>query len=381
MENTDALYAIGCMSGTSLDGLDVAIVAFEGEAVRLVSFSSTPLPPEIERGIRACFDLTRSNIEAICSLNHAFSIFVAQTVKKHCNNHEFPIEKLRFIASHGQTVWHIPDDGGGLIRSTLQIGDPSVIAYHTGVTVVSGFRNADIAAGGQGAPLVPFADYVLFRDTHGRLMQNIGGIGNVTVLPANCGIDDVYAFDTGPGNMVIDGLARKLFDKRYDEDGAYAAEGCVLPELLSRLMETPFISAPPPKTTGRELFGEKFVAYLLGSASDSNPCDILATATAFTSKSIAYNYKRFVFPLFSVEEIVVSGGGARNKTLLRMLSEELPRRQVKTLESLGMPSQAKEAVAFAVLGRETANGRPSNLPRVTGARNRVILGSVTNTWS
>lgn len=377
MKDTGITYAAGCMSGTSLDGLDVAIVAFEGESVRLESFSNTPLPPEIEQDIRDCFDLMRTNVQVICSLNHKLAIFIAETVKNHCEQHGFPPEKLDFIASHGQTVWHIPEAGGGLVKSTLQIGEPSVIAYHTGVKVVSGFRNADMAAGGQGAPLVPFADYILFRAGHGRLMQNIGGIGNVTVLPANCAPADVFAFDTGPGNMIIDALARHFFGKSYDPDGSFAARGHVLPELLEKLMSTPFISAPPPKTTGRELFGADFVSGLLSAAGNADKHDILATATAFTAKSIAENYKRFVFAELPVSEVVVSGGGAYNKTLMRMLMEYLPGCEVKTLESLGMSPDAKEAVAFAVLGHETLNGRPSNMPRVTGASRPVILGNVT----
>lgn len=374
-------YAAGCMSGTSLDGLDVAVVAFEGESVRLLSFSCTPLPVELEQGIRDCFDLSRSNIEAVCSLNHAFSVFTAEIVKAHCARFDFPIEKLDFIASHGQTIWHIPDAGGVYIPSTLQIGDPSVLSYHTGRTVVSGFRNADMAAGGQGAPLVPFADFKLFRTGFGRLMQNIGGIGNVTVLPANCSAADVFAFDTGPGNMIIDALAQRLFGKRYDPDGTLAASGQVLPELLDKLMATPFISAAPPKTTGRELFGAAFVERLLDEAGSANPHDILATATAFTAESIVNNCNQYVFPSVSAREMIVSGGGAYNKTLMRMLSDGLPTLEVKTLEALGMSSDAKEAVAFAVLGYETLNGRPSNMPAVTGAARPVVLGSVTNVWA
>ncbi len=373
--------AAGCMSGTSLDGMDVALVricesASGAVTVKLLHFENTPLPDSLRARILENCDPGTSSVAQLCSMNVEIGELTAGAVRSACKNAGIGIRKLDFIASHGQTMYHIPQESDGLSRSTLQIGDPHVLAYRTGVRVVSNFRAMDIAAGGQGAPLVPYAEYVLYSAYAPCALQNIGGIGNVTVMPGT-GQNDVFAFDTGPGNMVIDALAKRFFGVSYDKDGVFAASGTVNEPLLSRMMAVPYISAPPPKTTGREMFGRQFVDWMLGIAQGLSPEDMIATATAFTAHSIAENYRRYVFPVCAVPLAVLGGGGAYNKTLVAMLRGLLPHITVSTQEDLGFSSDAKEAVAFALLGYQTLRGRPSNLPRVTGAAQPVVLGSIT----
>lgn len=379
---TTPILAAGCMSGTSLDGLDVALVRIteEGDVLDadLLYFSNTPLDTALREQIRQCCDPTGSSVDKICSLNAALGAFTAQAVLRCCGEAGIPPHSLHFIASHGQTIYHIPQPQGGMVRSTLQIGDPAMIAYGSGVQVVSDFRTMDIAAGGQGAPLVPYTEYRLYRRHAPCALQNIGGIANVTVLPhPNCTPEEVFAFDTGPGNMVIDALAKQLLGLDYDPAGQHAAQGCVDETLLAQLLNMDYIRAQPPKTTGRELFGDAFAAQLISQNGHRSPQDLLATATAFTARSIAENYRDFVFPTCPHPAIIVGGGGAYNQTLLAMLRAELPGHTVCTQEDLGYSSDAKEAIAFAVLGYETLCGRPSNLPRVTGAERCVLLGNIT----
>jgi anhydro-N-acetylmuramic acid kinase len=290
------------------------------------------------------------------------------------------------IASHGQTVWHQPTPvvaGGVSVCGTLQIGEPAVIAARTGCRVVANFRTADMAAGGQGAPLVPFADYVLLTDAaENRAVQNIGGIANVTYLPRGGGLESVRAFDTGPGNMVIDGVVRVLSGgtRHVDMDGAQAARGTVHRPLLARLMQHPYFSTFPPKTTGRELFGAAYVESVLRLAKEFAvpDDDLVATVTALTAETIAAAYHDFLpgQPV-PVDTVIVGGGGSHNKTLMRMLAERLAPARVTTHLAFGIPDDAKEALAFALLGYETLHGRPSNVPAATGASSAALLGSVT----
>ena len=293
------------------------------------------------------------------------------------------LEQIAWIGSHGQTVWHIPG------RATLQLGEPAVIAERTGASVVSNFRARDIAAGGQGAPLVAFVDALLLtHPTKTRAVQNIGGIANVTYLrptqpsPAVRGKarEKAFAFDTGPGNMLMDDAVRRMTNgaQQRDVDGAIAARGQVSSELFEELMEQPFLHQPPPKTTGRELFGAQFgkQVWNTGAARGLRDEDMVATLTMFTAFSIAQAYRVFLPAL--PDEVIVSGGGARNRTLLRMLREQLePNARVLLSDEVGIPSEAKEALAFALLAYETAHGRPSNLPAATGAKRAVVLGDVT----
>ena len=370
-------YAVGLMSGTSLDGADAALVDFSGEKPRLVKFLCLPIPDGLRRRILACCSLKESNIELVCSLNTELGELFASAAIQVCKAADVRMEQVLCIGSHGQTVYHIPDNRGGLSASTLQLGEPAVIASRTGVPVVSSLRAADMAAGGRGAPLVPYADYLLFAGETSRALQNIGGIGNVTILPADCVPDDVFAFDTGPGNMVIDALARRLFCLPFDEGGQLAAAGRPVPDVLNAWMEEPFFRLPPPKATGRELFGEQFVITALKAFPGIAPNDWLATALQFTAVTIAQSYRDFVFPKCQVSEVILSGGGSRNLTLVNAIRGELPELKVIRLDELGMDPDAKEAVAFAILGRETMMGRPGNLPKATGARKAVVLGSIT----
>lgn len=374
-------YAIGLMSGTSLDGIDGALVKIEGAGlntkVELLHFINETLPEDIKEEIKNCCSTHKSNVEAICSLNFRLGHLLSDTVKKLCRKANFPFDKLDFIGSHGQTIYHIPREYGKYIKSTLQIGEPAIIAYETGVTVVSNFRTMDIAAGGQGAPLVPYTEYLLYRSNKNRLLQNIGGIGNVTVIPANCDIDDIFAFDTGPGNMIIDEVVKTLKQLPYDKNGEFARLGNIKEELLKELLDMPYINLEPPKTTGRELFGKQFVDEVLRKWSTVKDEDIIATVTAFTAYSIAENYKRFIFPYHHIDEIIVGGGGSYNTTLINMLKTLLPDCKVLIQEDLGYSSDAKEAIAFVVLANETLNGFAGNVIGATGAKDRVILGNIT----
>lgn len=268
------------------------------------------------------------------------------------------------------------------VRASLQIGELSTLAERTGIPVVGNFRARDLAADGEGAPLVPYADYILFRHAEkGRLLQNIGGIANVTVLPAGASIEEVVAFDTGPGNMIMDQVVQIVTEGklRYDEAGRLAASGVVSQPLLERLMQDPYYQIKPPKSTGREVYGKAFAQELLAEAGKlglSSP-DLIATVTALTATSIAQAYLQFVIPTTKVEEVIVSGGGAHNQTLLRMLQSQLGAGMtITTTQQFGMPDDAKEAVAFAILGHETLMGRPSNVPSVTGAKRAVPLGNI-----
>lgn len=368
---------VGLMNGTSVDGCDAALVHIEDHKTSLIKFISLPTPPALKQKILDCCSLERSDIRLTCAVNFEIGRFFAQAVKEVCTQADVNPQDLYCIGSHGQTVYHIPVDDGDYPASTLQLGEPAIIAWETGAPVVSSFRAMDMAAGGRGAPLVPYTEYLLYRSDKSRALQNLGGIGNVTVLPANCSLDQVFAFDTGPANMIVDGLMQTLFGLPYDAGGTLAASGSVNHALLAEWMQIPYISQKPPKATGRELFGMQFVKAQITAHPDIKPRDLVATATAFTASSIAYNYQHFVFPRCPLEEVVLAGGGSHNNTMRRMLKELLPGCSVLTQEDLGFSSDAKEAVAFAVLAYETMNGRPGNAPGATGASCPVILGNIT----
>ena len=285
------------------------------------------------------------------------------------------------IASHGQTAWHIPPEGGHA-GATLQIGEPCVIAERTGVLTVADFRPRDMAAGGQGAPLAPFADYLLFRSQQQSVaVVNIGGIANVTLLPRACRPEEVIAFDTGPGNMVIDGLVSLYThgEQTCDTDGVRAARGAINRRLLYELMNQPYFSQPPPKSTGREAFGMNYVESLwmaFNNAPGLSPDDFIATATAFTAESIAQAFRDFIFPHGRVDAVILGGGGSYNPTLKRMIAERLPGISLLTHEEMGIAGDAKEAIAFALLGHATLCGVPNNVPSATGAAHPVLLGKI-----
>lgn len=376
------MLAVGLMSGTSLDGIDAALVEIKGSGINtkvdLLEFETFKIPSEIKNEIKkACLE-DKSSVDLICSLNFKLGNLFADAVIYILNKANIDIEQLDYIASHGQTIYHIPKDREGLVKSTLQIGEASVIAYKTNTLVISNFRVMDMAANGEGAPLVPYTEYILYSEKEkGIALQNIGGIGNVTVLPESNLIDDIFAFDTGPGNMAIDEACNILFGIPYDKDGKIASSGVVNDEMLNELMKMKYIHEKPPKTTGREDFGQRFVEKIIDKYSELKSEDIVATLTMFTAKSISYNYKKFIIPNNKLEKVIIAGGGAHNKTLIKFIKEELEGIEVLIQEDLGFSSDAKEAIAFAVLGNETLNNNFSNVPSATGANEKVILGQIT----
>lgn len=372
------VYAIGLMSGTSLDGVDAALVEITGvneeTKVKLIHFTTVSIPEKIMNKIRASFSLETSNSAMISSLNVELGYLFANAAKTVCLQAEIPLEKIEFIASHGQTIYHIPKVINDYTASTLQIGEPAIIVEETGCTVVSNFRPRDMAVGGQGAPIVPYSEYILYRHPERtRLLQNIGGIGNVTVIPPNGEMEDIIAFDTGPGNMIMNELTQHFYGKEYDPDGQYAASGAVNEKLLQEWMMHPFIAKKAPKTTGREDFGLQFVKKYM-EIYKLEPDDWIATATKFTAQSIAENVKSY---FTSETDLIIGGGGSYNPTLVQMISDSLPDINVIQQEDLGYSSDAKEAIAMVILGNQTLHRQPGNIPSATGAKRAVILGNIT----
>ncbi len=368
---------VGLMNGTSVDGCDAALVNIEEGRTELVKFVSLPTPPVLKQRILDCCSLDKSDIRLTCSVNVEIGRFFAEAAKAVCREAGVDPRALYCIGSHGQTVYHIPIDEGDCVASTLQLGEPAIIAWETGAPVVSSMRAMDMAAGGRGAPLVPYTEYLLYRAKEARALQNLGGIGNVTVLPENCTLDQVFAFDTGPANMIIDGLMEHFFGKPFDEGGEVAAKGVVNEALLSDWMKIPYVSQRPPKATGRELYGAQFVSAQLAAHPEIAGEDFIATATEYTAATVEYSYRHFVFPRCKVREVILGGGGSHNLTMRRMIAARLPECKVLTQEDLGYSSDAKEAMAFALLAYETMHRRPGNAPAATGASCPVILGNIT----
>jgi anhydro-N-acetylmuramic acid kinase len=378
--NKNKKLIIGLMSGTSVDAVDAALVEIRGKGlntkVNLVEFYKEPIPKKIKEDILKACSIEESSVELICKLNFEVGEVFAKAVLEICKSAGVSPEEIDLIGSHGQTIYHIPQN------STLQIGEPSVIAEKTGVITVADFRVRDVAAGGHGAPLVPYTEYLLYRNPNKTIaLQNIGGIGNVTVIPRNGTINDVYAFDTGPGNMIIDAIVNEMTggELEYDDEGKMAAKGQINEEMLKELLNHPYLKKEPPKTTGREEFGIEFSRQILKSYRDKGlkDVDILATVTYFTAKTISDSYKKWIMPKRDVDQVIISGGGSYNKTLLNMIKEELKGIEVIIQEDLGYSSDAKEAIAFAILANETIYGNPNNLPRVTGASKPVVMGKIS----
>ena len=376
------MIGIGLMSGTSADSIDAACVRLEGAPPRLswelLSFVTLPISEEMRREIFAAFRPETGTVDRLCQLNFTLGEAFAEASLAATRAAGLTPAQVDFIGSHGQTVWHIPPNSGEGVASTLQLGNPAVIAERTGITVVSDFRSRDMAAGGQGAPLVPFVDNLLLsHETLSRAVQNIGGIGNVTWLPAG-GAGEAFGFDTGPGNMLLDRAAEVLTEGklRCDMDGKMAFAGRIQEKILQKWMEEePYFTRKPPKSTGRELFGVQRCHQYLKEMEGMAKEDILATLTAFTARSTAEAYRNFLPAL--PDEVLLCGGGARNPAIAAMLQKELPHSRIGRTEDAGLPGDSKEAVAFAVLGYETMNRRPGNLPAATGAKGPVILGSIT----
>ncbi len=390
------MLVLGLMSGTSADGVDAALVELSGAppdlSWRIVQLTSMPYPPDLRAELFTCFRPEKGTVDRLCALNFALGRAFADAAMACIRAAGLQPDDVHLIGSHGQTLWHIP---AGDDASTLQLGEPAVIAEATGITVISNFRTRDMAAGGQGAPLVSYVDALLFsHPTLTRTALNIGGIANFTYLPPHHPLPTpdshssggktgepsiAFAFDTGPGNMLIDDAVQRLTDgaQRYDHDGIIAARGRVHDALLAELMSHPYLAQRPPKTTGREMFGAQFGAHVWqrGMALGLNGEDVVATLTMFTAASIAQAHHAFLPRL--PDEVIVSGGGARNPTLMRFLEQALAPARVCASDAMGMPAEAKEAIAFAVLAYETWHGRPGNLPSATGARHPVVLGNIT----
>ncbi|SCZ02011.1 anhydro-N-acetylmuramic acid kinase AnmK [Alkaliphilus peptidifermentans] len=375
--NKDKKLVIGLMSGTSIDGIDCALVLIEdvglNSKVTLKGFKNYAIDLDTKNEILECCSIETSNVEKICKLNFKVGNILADAVIQLCKDMKISLWDIDLIGSHGQTIYHIPQN------STLQIGEAAVISEKTGIPVVSDFRVGDVAAGGHGAPLVPYTEFILYRhEEKTRMLQNIGGIGNVTLLPKGSVIDEIKAFDTGPGNMIIDYLIYELTGgaMKYDTDGRIAAKGSVDKLLLSELMKHPYMEYKPPKSTGRETFGRDYSKALLSNclARGMTMEDIVATATAFTVESIIYHYETYIYPYYHVDEIIVGGGGSYNNTIMKMLREKCKGISVFTQEDMGLSSDAKEAIAFAILANEAVHGNNNNIPGVTGARNPVVMG-------
>ncbi len=382
-----AMIVAGVMSGTSADGIDVAVVRVSTERrlnVTLIAHEAFAYPAALRRAVLAAMNAGSTSTAELARLNWRLGLEYAGAVYTTAKKHHM---KLDLVGCHGQTLYHQarPGNYAGLkFACTWQLGEAAPIAAAVGAPVVSNFRPADMFAGGQGAPLVPMLDYVLFfHSKRGRVLQNIGGIANLTAIPAGGTIDRVVAFDTGPGNMVIDSLMAELFGKKYDRNGAIAARGAVLTQVLEWGLKDKYFLQKPPRTTGREQFGREYAVRFLEKCRkhSKNPADAVATATALTAESIAKSYATFVRAKMKGTPVdyIVSGGGARNATLMAMLSRWLEPMgcRVTASEKFGMPAEAKEAAAFALLAWMTWHHLPGNVPAATGAKRPVILGQVT----
>ncbi len=372
------------MSGTSLDGIDVAIIDMTGSGfkakINVLTSHSVPYPRKIREALLGVSN-TNTPTGDISRLNFLLGELYVEALEETAERAQIPLDTIKLIGCHGQTIFHEGQGSqylGKRVASTFQIGESSVISERTGINVVSNFRERDMAAGGKGAPLVPYLDYMLMRHRgRGRVAVNIGGIANLTAIPPNTSTERVIAFDTGPGNMVVDQLISRITQGRqsFDRDGAMAATGVIDVKLLAKLLRDKYFRAKPPKSAGREQYGAEFVTKLLDTELSSE--DLLATATALTAESIALAVRNFVLPEMRVDEVFVSGGGAHNPTLMAMLRKAVDPIPVMESTEVGLDVDAKEAIAFAVMAYETAHLRPSNVPAATGAKRSVVLGKMT----
>jgi anhydro-N-acetylmuramic acid kinase len=384
-----AMRVIGMMSGTSADGIDAALVRIEGgppkiattfEAHHHVGFAAA-----VRNAILRIANGAPTTTEEISQLNFLLGEEFARAAIAACKKWRVPLSRIDLIGSHGQTIYHQGAAtrflGARRVASTLQIGEPSVIAARTGVLVIADFRPADMAVGGQGAPLVPFVDYLLYRDERrGRVALNIGGIANATIIPARARPRDVLAFDTGPGNMIVDGLVERATRGRsaFDRDARIAMHGQTASALLARMMRDPYLRKKPPKTAGREQFGRAYVEQVIGWGEKHRARheDLIRSATVFTSLSIADALRRFVPRRVRIDELIVAGGGAKNPLMMAELAALLPGVEIVPASELGLPAEAKEAFAFAVLAYEAYHGRANNLPSATGAKRPIAMGKL-----
>jgi anhydro-N-acetylmuramic acid kinase len=383
-----AMRVLGMMSGTSADGIDVALARISGEPPAIVAkfegHYHVRFPAPVREAILRLANGASTTTAEISQLNFLVGEEFARGAIAACKHWRVALRQISLIGSHGQTIFHQGLPAGFLgrrVASTLQIGEPSIIAQRTGVETIGDFRPSDMAAGGQGAPLVPFVDYLLYRDARtGRVALNIGGIANLTVIPAGARAGQIFAFDTGPGNMVIDAIVEIATRGRthYDRDARLAIRGKLIPALLARMLKEPYLRKRPPKTAGREQFGRAYAEQILawGKRHHATTEDLIRTATVFTSLSIAGAVRRFVLPRARVDELIVAGGGARNPLVMAQLAASLPELEIVPAREFGIPAEAKEAFAFAVLAYEAYQGRANNLPSATGARHPAVMGKL-----
>jgi len=383
------MIVAGVMSGTSADGINVALVRITSGGRRakmpvlhFLAHAEYPYPKPVRRAVLAAMNSTKASVAELARLNFLLAELYADALL--ATQRRFRL-KAELVGCHGQTLYHQGEAApflGRKLAVTWQTGDGAVLAARVVVPVVSDFRPADMAAGGKGAPLVPFLDFLLYRDDRvGRIVQNIGGIANVTAIPAGASLHQVRAFDTGPGNMLIDAVTERLFGKPYDRDGRIATAGVVLNHAISNVLRAPFFRRKPPKTAGREEFGREFANEFIRRCGRVDKRDVVATATALTSRSIADALQQFVLrPTGAYRDFIVSGGGASNPTLMAMLANELRPLglQIRSSDEFGLPSEAKEAAAFALLAFQTWNREPSNVPSATGAKRPAILGKISH---
>lgn len=375
---------VGLMSGTSVDGIDAALVDIKGSGIktkiRQIDFVTISFPAGFKEFVLKNSQTGTGDVADIARLNFLIAQFYADTVSSLCHHANISKEKIDLIGSHGQTIHHLPEKVsmfGKKVAATLQIGDPSVVAKLAGIVTVGDFRVGDVALGGQGAPLVPYFDYLLFRsDKVSRALLNIGGIANITFLPKKCRENDVAAFDTGPGNMLVDQLMKIVYDKEFDQDGTTASSGTIKKDLLDYLMADDFVTSAPPKSTGRERYGTEYIKNILDKFHGYRKEDIVATATEFTAEAVGENFKRFLSQKGKIEELYVSGGGVHNKFMMDSLKRHFTGTNVEDAEKLGSLSDAKEAICFALLANETISENPTNLPHVTGASRATVLGKI-----
>jgi anhydro-N-acetylmuramic acid kinase len=383
------MFVLGMMSGTSADGIDVALTRISGAPphlnAKLLGHTSVKFPPPLRNEILRVAEQQPITAAALSQLNFRLGQHLADAALVACREFRVSPKRISLIGSHGQTIFHQGKPANFLgrpIASTLQIGELAIIAARTGVIVIGDFRPADIALGGQGAPLVPYADYLLYRQPKlGRVSLNLGGIANITVLPRACKPQQVFAFDTGPANMLIDALVAHFTHgrRRFDENARLASQGRSLPALLDDLLGDPYLKLAPPKSTGREYYGHAYLKRILelGRRHRAKPNDLIRAATIFTALSVVDALNRFVLPKTRIHQLIVSGGGAHNPLILAQLSAALPGIEVLLSSCLGVPEDAKEAFAFALLAYETFHQRPASLPSATGARGAAVLGKIS----
>ena len=382
-------FCIGLLSGTSVDGIDAALLKISGAGtstgIKLIDFKTYKYPDKIRQLIFKNSDKNTSSVEDICSLNIILGKLFADAALKIIFRNKLSAKEIAFIGSHGQTIHHLSslrNPAKYKVKSTLQIGDPSVIANLTGILTVGDFRVADCAVNGDGAPLVPYFDYILFHNKKvNRALLNIGGISNITLIPKDSRKNDVIAFDTGPGNMIIDGLTLHYFGKPYDKNGNIAKNGNVNHELLNYLIKDKFINKYPPKSTGREEYGRDYMRNITVKFKKIEKHDIIRTVTEFTAFSICINYKKFIKPKVVIDELIVSGGGAKNPVLIESLKNYFKGVNINQFKLSGIDYDSKEAALFAVLANECLQGNPANMPSVTGSKKDVILGKICLAYS